>query len=101
MASWPHAPFLPTYSREEKMVKRTSPGVLVPPCRSFGSVRGRRSGFAVALRSDNPHPYEFVDDRGQPASYDVETKRAVADVRSMKIESSLGARNEMRREHSS
>ena len=100
MASWPHAPFLPTYSREEKMVKRTSPGVLVPPCRSFGSVRGRRSGFAVALRGDNSHPYEVVDDKGQAAGVSVETTRTVADVRSMKLESSLGARNEMRREHS-
>jgi hypothetical protein len=42
-----------------------------------------------------------VDDKEQPASYDVETKRAVADVRGRKIESSLGARNEMCREHSS
>lgn len=83
------------------MVKRTSPAVLGPPCRGFGSVRGRRSGFAVALRGDNSHPYEVVDDKGQPASYDVETKRAVADVSSIKIESTLEARNEMRREHSS
>jgi len=41
-------------------------------------------------------PYEFLDRNGQPAGYNVDLTRAIAEVMGMKVEFRLGAWNEMR-----
>ncbi|HEY6007847.1 MAG TPA: transporter substrate-binding domain-containing protein, partial [Geobacteraceae bacterium] len=41
-------------------------------------------------------PYEFIDRNGQPAGYNVELTRAIADVMGMKVEFRLGGWAEMR-----
>ncbi len=42
-------------------------------------------------------PYEFLDEYGQPAGYNVELTRAIGEVMGMKVEVRLGAWGEMRR----
>lgn len=42
-------------------------------------------------------PYEFIDKNGQPAGYNVELTRAIAEVMGMKVEIRLGGWAEMRR----
>ncbi|HEY3309041.1 MAG TPA: transporter substrate-binding domain-containing protein [Desulfuromonadaceae bacterium] len=41
-------------------------------------------------------PYEFIDKNGQPAGYNVELTRAIAEVMGMKVEFHLGGWSEMR-----
>jgi polar amino acid transport system substrate-binding protein len=41
-------------------------------------------------------PYEFIDKSGQPAGYNVEITRAIAEVMGMKVEFRLGSWSEMR-----
>lgn len=41
-------------------------------------------------------PYEFLDKNGQPAGYNVDLTRAIAEVMGMRVEFRLGAWNEMR-----
>jgi signal transduction histidine kinase len=45
--------------------------------------------------SDYP-PYEFLDQNGQPAGYNVDLTRAIADVMGMKVEFRFGGWSEMR-----
>src|SRR5450830_1179598 len=41
-------------------------------------------------------PYEFLDKNGQPAGYNVDLTRAIADVMGMKVEFRFGGWSEMR-----
>ncbi|GFK93405.1 Sensor protein ZraS [Fundidesulfovibrio magnetotacticus] len=41
-------------------------------------------------------PYEFLDAKGQPAGYNVDLTRAIAEVMGLRVEFRLGAWNEMR-----
>src|SRR6185369_14562506 len=45
-------------------------------------------------------PYEFLDKNGQPAGYNVDLTRAIADVMGMKVEFRFGGWSEMRKRNS-
>jgi polar amino acid transport system substrate-binding protein len=52
---------------------------------------------AVIVGGDRDYPpYEFIDKNGQPAGYNVELTRAIANVMGMKVEFRLGGWSEMR-----
>ncbi|HWI39956.1 MAG TPA: transporter substrate-binding domain-containing protein, partial [Verrucomicrobiae bacterium] len=53
---------------------------------------------AVVVGGDaNYPPYEFIDSSGNPAGFNVELTRAIAEVMGMKVEIRLGSWGEMRR----
>jgi polar amino acid transport system substrate-binding protein len=49
----------------------------------------RATPVVVGGSSDHP-PYEFLDERGEPAGYDVELTRAIAEAMGMQVEWRLG-----------
>ena len=54
--------------------------------------------MTVIVGGDRDYPpYEFLDKDGQPAGYNVELTRAIAEVMGMKVEFRLGGWSEMRR----
>ncbi len=56
-----------------------------------GGARGEPSGRAVIVGADRDYPpYEFLDKDGQPAGYNVELIRAVAEVMGMRVEFRFG-----------
>ena len=58
---------------------------------SFGSSQ------AIIIGGDRAYPpYEFIDKDGQPAGYNVELTRAIAEVMGMKVEFRFGGWSEMR-----
>ena len=55
------------------------------------------SGRPVIVGGDRDYPpYEFLDQNGQPAGYNVDLTRAIAEVMGMRVEFRLGAWDEMR-----
>lgn len=55
------------------------------------------SGVIIVGGDRDYPPYEFIDRDGQPAGYNVDLTRAIADVMGMKVEFRLGGWSEMRR----
>ncbi|RAR59468.1 amino acid-binding domain sensor histidine kinase [Onishia taeanensis] len=52
----------------------------------------------IVVGGDHYHPpYEFLDEDGRPAGYDVELSRAIAEVMGIKVRIELGPWSEMRR----
>lgn len=58
-------------------------------------VQGVHQTIVVGGDRDYP-PYEFIDKNGQPAGFNVELTKAIADVMGMKVEFRLGGWSEMR-----
>lgn len=55
------------------------------------------SPATIVIGGDRDYPpYEFLDKNGQPAGYNVELSRAIADVMGMKVEFRFGGWSEMR-----
>jgi polar amino acid transport system substrate-binding protein len=59
------------------------------------SAQGAPHAIVVGGDRDYP-PYEFIDKNGQPAGFNVELTRAIADVMGMKVEFKLGGWSEQR-----
>jgi len=64
------------------------------PAAGEGGSAGTRT-IVVGGDRDYP-PYEFIDKSGNPAGYNVELTRAIAEVMGMKVEFRLGSWSEMR-----
>jgi polar amino acid transport system substrate-binding protein len=61
------------------------------------SVEGARTRAPVIVGGDHYHPpYEFLDEDGQPAGYNVELTRAIAEVMGLEVEIVLGGWADMR-----
>ena len=71
-----------------------APDALADPA-LFQPVPGVGRPIVVGGDRDYP-PYEFLDKNGQPAGYNVDLTRAIAEVMGMQVEFRLGAWNEMR-----
>lgn len=57
-----------------------------------------RSKQQIIVGGDHYHPpYEFIDENGQPAGYNVELTRAIAEVMGINVEIKLGEWSEMRK----
>ena len=55
------------------------------------------SPTAIVVGGDRDYPpYEFLDKNGQPAGYNVDLTRAIAEVMGMKVEFRFGGWSEMR-----
>jgi polar amino acid transport system substrate-binding protein len=64
---------------------------------AFAAEGRNKAPAAVIVGGDRDYPpYEFIDKDGQPAGYNVELTKAIADVMGMKVEFRLGAWSEMR-----
>ncbi|MBT1070552.1 transporter substrate-binding domain-containing protein [Geobacter chapellei] len=69
--------------------------LLLFPVQSFAGPDMARSAIIVGGDRDYP-PYEFIDKDGQPAGYNVELTKAIAEVMGFKVEFRLGSWSEMR-----
>jgi polar amino acid transport system substrate-binding protein len=68
--------------------------LVVPVCGAAESAAGVRT---VIVGGDRDYPpYEFIDKSGNPAGYNVDLTRAIADVMGMKVEFRLGGWSGMR-----
>ncbi|MFZ5425752.1 MAG: transporter substrate-binding domain-containing protein [Thermodesulfobacteriota bacterium] len=67
----------------------------VPSRAAEDGIPGVSRPIVVGGDRDYP-PYEFLDRNGQPAGYNVDLTRAIAEVMGMQVEFRLGAWNEMR-----
>ncbi|MBT0892516.1 transporter substrate-binding domain-containing protein [Geobacter hydrogenophilus] len=66
----------------------------VAPLPAAPDVPGRDRTIVVGGDRDYP-PYEFIDQSGKPAGYNVDLTRAIAEIMGMKVEFRLGAWAEM------
>ena len=67
------------------------------PTAAYAAQGPSNAPAAVIVGGDRDYPpYEFIDKDGQPAGYNVELTKAIADVMGMKVEFRLGAWSEMR-----
>lgn len=61
------------------------------------SAPGRAGSRTIVVGGDRDYPpYEFLDKSGQPAGYNVDLTRAIAEVMGMRVEFRLGSWSEMR-----
>jgi polar amino acid transport system substrate-binding protein len=61
------------------------------------SVEGASSAAPIIVGGDHYHPpYEFLDEAGEPAGYNVELTRAIAEVMGLKVKIVLGGWADMR-----
>ena len=61
------------------------------------AVDPHKPGAAIIVGGDRDYPpYEFLDKDGQPAGYNVDLTRAIAEVMGMKVEFRLGTWSDMR-----
>lgn len=65
------------------------------PCHATQSASAAKKVIIVGGDRDYP-PYEFIDKNGQPAGYNVELTKAIAEVMGMQVEFRLGGWSEMR-----
>src|SRR6266567_5725080 len=71
--------------------------LLVPLSRAESGQASAATIQKVIVGGDRDYPtYEFIDKSGQPAGYNVELTRAIAEVMGMKVEFRLGSWSEMR-----
>ncbi len=68
----------------------------VPPTAQAQDATSIPSVVIVGGNRDYP-PYEFIDKSGQPAGYNVDLTRAIAEVMGMTVEIRLGEWSEMRK----
>lgn len=66
-----------------------------PPCQA-SPVQTDATKLIIVGGDHNYPPYEFLDEDGQPAGYNVELTQAIAEVMGLKIKVKLGSWDEMR-----
>jgi len=72
--------------------------LLAAPVTVMGAQVSKGEPRLVVFGGDRDYPpYEFIDKNGQPAGYNVELTRAIAEVMGMRVEIRLGGWAEMRR----
>ena len=72
--------------------------LLAGPVRVMAAQVSKGEPRLVVFGGDRDYPpYEFIDKNGQPAGYNVELTRAIAEVMGMRVEIRLGGWAEMRR----
>jgi polar amino acid transport system substrate-binding protein len=71
--------------------------LIAPSLSSAGNDRAQKSAPIIIVGGDRDYPpYEFIDKDGNPAGYNVELTRAIAEVMGMQVEFRLGGWSEMR-----
>jgi polar amino acid transport system substrate-binding protein len=72
-------------------------GLFVPVSAHAVDVPLKENSLIIVGGDHNYPPYEFLDSEGDPAGYNVDLTRAIAEVMGMKVEIRLGPWSEMRR----
>lgn len=63
-----------------------------------GSAQGPENRMIIARGDDNYPPYEFIDENGQSAGWNVDILKAVADMEGLNVRVRLGPRDDVRSE---
>src|SRR5690242_17427903 len=72
-------------------------GIAVYPPSLIAAEGPKKDPSVIIIGGDRDYPpYEFIDKDGQPAGYNVELTRAIAEVMGIKVEFRLGGWAEMR-----
>ncbi|OGU16426.1 MAG: histidine kinase [Geobacteraceae bacterium GWC2_53_11] len=72
--------------------------ILSPPHPAMAAPATKNEPQVIIIGGDRDYPpYEFIDKDGQPAGYNVELTRTIAEVMGMRVEIRLGGWAEMRR----